>query len=251
MTEQVDVPAVGRVDKKWVIAGVAVVGAVVGYAWWKRRQGSAGPSSYAVDTTSGSVGSGTGYVNPAPTPGPADSGASKPPATDPEWTQRAIAELGNIGVDAGFASSALGKYLNHTALTADEADIVRRAWALLGRPPQSPLLTYTLTSSASTNGTSSTDLKPPALRITSLDRGGMRVNWEPVSGASGYAIAIRIHHNDSGQDQSTGSEDTLGMTTHFFDFPPLNAKPGDMATVMVDAHGNNGTSHAEISASVP
>lgn len=137
MAETVDVPKIGNVDKKWVWVAVAGAGTFVGIAWWRRYQASKSAAA-VIDPATGSVGN-TGFVNPNPV-GP-DSSVNQPPAAaanNQEWTQRVIADLGNIGLDASFVSAVIGKYLAGQVLTADEADIVRQAWAFEGKPPGGP-----------------------------------------------------------------------------------------------------------------
>lgn len=73
----------------------------------------------------------------------------------PGWTAAVVEALGQT-TDPGAITAALGDYLARIPLTADEAVIVREAWALEGYPPGGPT-TYTLASA----GTSSPGGSPP------------------------------------------------------------------------------------------
>lgn len=154
---EVDLPAVGKVDRRWVWAGAA---AAVGIAavWWARRGDQAEAAAVAEEgdaydaAVTGSLG-GSGYVNPAPGAagsGSVDSGAH--PDTVPEWSNQVTSILADLGYEPAFTAATLGKYLASQPLTAEEASLVRTAWAYAGRPPGGPS-TIVLIGSGSTPGT--------------------------------------------------------------------------------------------------
>lgn len=152
MPETVTLPAVGRVDERWVIAGVALIVGIVGWAWYQR--GSTVPeeelppetddfTEAAVDAYQGAFGT------PALTTRTPNEPGYLPPTSDAEWAQRAQTILTGVNYDPLTAATAVGKYLTRQNLTPVEADIVRVAIAQLGAPPQG---TYPVTVVASQSG---------------------------------------------------------------------------------------------------
>jgi hypothetical protein len=135
MAEQVDIPAVGPVDKRvlYVVGGSGL--AFVIYRYWKARQSS----GIVLDPSTGSLGGGLSYANPAPSSSGGNPAANPAPTNNQEWTQLVIERMGNIGKDAGFVSTVIGKYLANAGLTSEEGQVVQEAWALAGKPPQGPL----------------------------------------------------------------------------------------------------------------
>jgi hypothetical protein len=161
MADQVNVPKVGPVDKKWVLVAVAGGATFVGIMWWRRFQASKSAGAAVVDPATGSVGASGSYLNPAPVV--ANDTVNQPPAaaaTNQEWTQRVIADLGNIGLDASFVSAVIGKYLAGQQVTNDEASVIRQAWAFEGKPPGGPSF-INLGTGSSTPGTTT----PPPVTI--------------------------------------------------------------------------------------
>jgi len=133
----IDVPAAGPIKKTWVYAGLAGVALIVGYAYWKRRNSEqAAPveppiEDYTGGVQTGSSGSTTAGLNMSYESGP----TSGDPSTNAEWTQRAVDALANVGFDPQFAALTLGKFLASQPLNSQEADLVRTAQGLVGRPP--------------------------------------------------------------------------------------------------------------------
>lgn len=133
----ITVPGIGPVRREYIVAAVAVVAGIVGYAWWARAPiGEPTPpadpafDAFASDAAGGVVsGTGGGYTITAPDP------ATLPPRTNAEWATRAVDRLADIGYEAGHVALVLGKYLGRLDLTTAEADIARTAIAMLGPPP--------------------------------------------------------------------------------------------------------------------
>lgn len=133
MSQPVNVPAVGPVNRRWIVyGGLAVVG-IVGYAYWKR---SRSPGT-VYDPAGGTVDLGTGgYQNPAPTSppsGPVDDNDLI--TSNSQWSAAAISALVGIGFNPQFAATTIGKYLAGMELTPEEADVIRAAFGLVGEPP--------------------------------------------------------------------------------------------------------------------
>lgn len=193
MASDVDVPAVGRVDKKWVYAGVATVAGIVGFAWWKRR--SATPSYVPPDPTTGTDSADPVYRNPAPQfTGGGDAG-TLPPTTDPEWSQRVLETLNWL--EPAYLGDILGKYVGGQGLTWEEAAVIRGAWAVVGRPPSNkPIIMRT--DGGSTPGVPNTSMAPSApsnLHITEVTASSVSLAWDPVPGAMDYTV---VEHSDFG-----------------------------------------------------
>jgi len=152
----VDIPGVGPVERRYVIGGVAVAAGIAAFVWLRRRNASAADQTQGlIDPLTGLPYSSenqapTGYVNPNPVQSTVDSttGTIK---TNAEWTTDVIGKLGNIGMDASFVGTVLGKYLASQPLTLEEAAVVRTAWAFSGKPPQGPD-NFTLSGGSSTPG---------------------------------------------------------------------------------------------------
>lgn len=146
MAADVQVPAIGRVDKRWVLAGGAAVAGVVGYAWW--RQGTAVPAGEApaedaalLDDVEGTDDGGIWPFRPGGSTVPSEpvDPATRPPATNAEWTTRAVTALSEVGYEPRAIAAALGKFLSRQALNKGEAEIVQTARAMVGREPTGDL----------------------------------------------------------------------------------------------------------------
>lgn len=191
MTAEVDVPAVGRVKKQWVIASGALVAGIVGVAWWRRRQTAAAAAAVpVVDPTTGTNSRNPTYSNPNPVVSP-DSTAQLPPANDQEWTQRVMAALNWF--EPGFLGDVLGKYLGRQPLTVEEAAVVRVAWAVSGKPPSNTQIV--LATTGSTPGTTpppDTSVKPPSpptgMRAVVWGTNYIYFDWAPTPGATSYVV---------------------------------------------------------------
>lgn len=139
----VKVPVVGRVQKRYLYAGGAVVLVIVGYAYFRRSRGGGGGGAVdlTADPTTGALGTGD-YVNPNPGAdgnGGVISDTSGEIRTDADWARAVLEDFaqstGDTGWNPQYAQIVLGKYLAGVQLDNDEQNLVRAAWALRGRPP--------------------------------------------------------------------------------------------------------------------
>ena len=137
MPENVKVPGVGNVDRKWVIAGLGGVAAIVVYAYWRRSQAPEEEPLGEGETYLGDEWSPDAYIG-ADTPG----GQTYTPEvrddivnTNAEWAQRVVDLLEGVGYDRNLAAATIGKYLAGQPLTATEKILVQAAIGLLGNPP--------------------------------------------------------------------------------------------------------------------
>lgn len=229
MADTVKLPVVGSVKKQYLWIGGALVAGIAGYAYYRSTVNAAAEAQStdtvdygATDTTSADTygtdygaydyayaGSTPDYMNPSVYPDYYDYTDSygdsstylQPPATDQQWAQQAISFLESTGVEAGTASSAVGTYMGGLCLTSDQADLIRRALATAGDPPQSNRTVYICPSS----GSGGTTNPPPSnegssskpsrknltgLHMTSRGRNHVVLDWDPVPGASGYTMWV-------------------------------------------------------------
>lgn len=135
MPDDVAVPKLGKIKKEHALAAVAVAGGFVAAMWWRARSGADDPVVFDANDVqpagefTGPPGGGTDTID-------VDEGASGPPRTNIEWSQRALEYLSQFGWDPELVSTAIGKYLTRETLTAAEAGAVRTAIGVMGYPPQ-------------------------------------------------------------------------------------------------------------------
>jgi len=140
---QVNVPAVGKVDRKWVFAGLAAVSGIVVYAYWRRSQAPeeelpgegdqyATGDDYTPDAYIGATQPGGETYDPNAT-------ETNVPTTNQEWSQRAIDALESVGYTRDKAATTIGKYLAGQPLDLAEKLIIQVAIAMMGNPPAGAL----------------------------------------------------------------------------------------------------------------
>lgn len=134
MAEQVTLPGVGPVDKKWLYVGGALVVGIVGYAWWQR-------STQAAPVVDDGLAQGAPvdeYTNPRPVQSVIDTTNPDEIRTNTQWTASVTEKLGNLGYDSTYLGTILGKYLGRQPLNVEEQAVIRTAWAYAGKPPEGP-----------------------------------------------------------------------------------------------------------------
>jgi hypothetical protein len=209
MPDMIKVPGVGPVKPVYVYAGVGVIGGIVIYAYWRRGQaGSEVTDSTATDTTdttdtgteaepgydyslgAGGYDYGTGTSYPVyQYPSTGSTIVSSTPTTNAEWAQAAKEELENEGVDSGQASGAIGNYLARLCLSSTQADLVRRAAAMVGNPPQGTFNITTCPGTPAGGGTTSGPTGPFGhITVSSVGRTTAVLTWPGVAHADGYTI---------------------------------------------------------------
>lgn len=166
MAEEVHVPGAGEVPKKWVGIVAGTAGAYIAFRWYQARRASAaaaaaGATALPVDTSNTAAGQGaTGYSNPGPGAGPSsyNSGAL---ITNAQWSMKVETDLVGLGYDAQTVATALGLYLSSQPLTGDQQAIIRVAWAMDGKAPETPSLPIIPAQTPPTGGGSTTPPPPP------------------------------------------------------------------------------------------
>lgn len=205
----VDLPAVGRVKKRYVVIPAALAAAYIGFRWYQARGGggdevepgadgyysSPDLSDYGLSTTGGSTNV-TGNTGNTVTDG------TRPDAIDDnaEWTQRAAEVLTNQGFDGQVVYSALGEFLARRALDKQEATIARAAIAAAGQPPVGG--PYSVIEEAATG--TGTLPAPTGLKVTASTPNSITLAWNKVDGAAYYDIL----RSDTGANAvRSGNED--------------------------------------------
>jgi len=230
----VEVPAVGRVKKQYVIAGVAVVAGIVGYAYWRAAQTPVDYPAYTeedvradgiADTPSGSAG---GSANS----GGASTDNSTSPDTDAEWVQMATEALAG-SFELSGVQTALGRYITRQSVTAAQEDIIRAAIGAMGYPPGGQ---YSIITGTGANPSALTE--PKNLKIGAKTATSVALTWSPVASASGYRVYRSGVPGNVGQSVDTTI--TIGGLT-----------PGKEYTFHVraqDSSGKTGPRSADIKA---
>lgn len=117
----------------------AIVGVgLVGWIWWSGRQDNATPETPTDEATSEAF---NDAIDGAFTPGTANGGADDDaPAgsvdTNSAWSRRAIAFLIGKGTSPVTAQQAIYAYLEGTALTTAQTELVNEAIKGIGQPPE-------------------------------------------------------------------------------------------------------------------
>lgn len=132
MPEDLEVPAVGKVKREYVLAGVALTVGIVGAVWYRNRAG--GSAAPAIDPAE-LVGADREPMDPGAGSGSVDSTDPTTPRNNAEWSQMATEYLSNFGWEPALVTTALGKYLGRQRLSTSEADAVRSAVGAFGPPP--------------------------------------------------------------------------------------------------------------------
>lgn len=170
-----------------IIGGGAVV--FLGYMWWRNGKAT-DPVEYVDPNDIGA----TEYESPLGSSGTNSTG-SFPGNVDPDaidtnakWTQAATDALEASGFDRGAIVVALGKWLTFQGLTPAEITIVTAARGVQGDPPTGgPYpMKEALPATASTSAT--VPARPTNLRVTAKSKSSLRLNWDPVPGATSYQI---------------------------------------------------------------
>lgn len=231
----VDVPAVGSVKKQYVIAAVALVAGIVGYAYWRAGQA---PSDYPAYTEEDIAADGIADTPAGSAGGSANSGGashdnSTTPDSDSEWARMATEALAGA-FELSAVQTALGRYITRQSVTAAQEDIIRAAIGAMGYPPggQYPIMT-------GTGSTPSALTEPKNVKATAKTATTITLTWSAVPSAAGYRVYRSGVAGNVGQ--SVDGTITIGGLT-----------PGKSYTFHVraqDASGKTGPRSADVTAS--
>jgi hypothetical protein len=192
MAGQIKLPGIGPVDKKWVYVGGALIAGIAGYAYFTRSATSEEPevSDYTTEPDYAMDGGEDEYVNPGGSEDPVEEDYVSAPTNNAEWSQKAISYLTDHGYNALAAPIAVGRYMARKSLNSNQANMVRVATAALGPPPSGSFpIKVTPGGSDPKPPTTKPVMKAPSgLRVTDRYRDKVRLAWNPVSLATGYAV---------------------------------------------------------------
>lgn len=175
-----DIPAplAAKVGPYPVVAWAGIIGGGVALGLIIRaRRKSTGAPDGTLDVISDENGTPTGTTSvpigartiPLPTNAAPATGAAEP-ATNLEWSIAAIRWLVSTGADPSTAQAATERFLAGYGLTTNERQLVGKAIAQLGPPPESapPIIAApdTPPSSTAPTFTAGADNDPPAAQIT-------------------------------------------------------------------------------------
>lgn len=232
----IDVPAIGPTKKLYVVVAGSAVALIAAYAYYRHAQAAnanvavddtataadayAGTGTDGSDLYTGAYGqsisgnAGSSYYDSVPTV----------PTTDQEWTNKVVEDLNYL--EPGYVLTTLGKYLARQGLTTDEAALVRSAWAIDGHPPGNQAIIPVATATPATPVTPGT---VTGLKASRIDKGGVALDWNPVTtaGVVGYRLYV-----GSGQSGNT--------VAYSNGYVPL-AKSGTKYSVAVAAVNSKGT----------
>lgn len=211
----VQLPGLGKVNKKWVLAVGGISAVILGYAYYKHRNAS-GPitatpatdtgasADPTIDPTTGlpysdnpayyEAGGGysaAGYYDPATgttvTTGSGQIATITP--TNASWAQQAESYLTGLGYDSQVSAAALGKVFNGQSITQAQADIWAAATAFEGQPPQGHPPLQLMASPPSNNGSAPTNIRNAKFeKITKATSWANVAKADNVFGGSGAAL---------------------------------------------------------------
>jgi hypothetical protein len=200
MPENINVPAVGKVDRRWVLAGGAAVAGIILFTYWRNARAAGEEPIGEGETYAGDQWTPDAYIG-ATAPGgetydPGDI-EDTTPTTNAEWSQRVVDLLENVGYDRNKAAATVGKYLSGQPLDATEKLIIQTAIALLGNPPAGALPIIPGPTPPTTPPPATT-LQPPA-GLTARPgigkgRGRYVLTWSKVPDATGYQVRWVVRH---------------------------------------------------------
>lgn len=203
----VDVPKVGKVDKKtlFVILGGAV--AFVGYRYWKARQdvGDGEPVDLGYEDP-GTLPGVAGAVKPDNSYGSGDGGTGGSTGggfrglTNSEWSEYVLDRLQTDGKwTHSTIAVALGNYLTAKPTSSEQQDIVRAAIGIAGYPPVSG---YALVG----GGNTAITVAPSGVIATATGPTTIRLTFPSVPGAATYNAYV------AGSARGTSSSSPLDVT---------------------------------------
>lgn len=190
----VKVPGVGKVDKKWVFAGLAASAGIIVFAYWRNSQATEEVPGEGDQYASGDDYTPDAYIG-ATQPGgetydPNDV-TENVPTTNAEWSQRVIDALESVGYERAAAAQTVGKYLAGQPLNVAERLTIQVAIAMLGNPPAGALPIISAPDTPTTPpATGGTKLATPVMRAGAGDRSNTNyaLSWTAVPGAQGYLV---------------------------------------------------------------
>ncbi|HEY2087446.1 MAG TPA: fibronectin type III domain-containing protein [Mycobacterium sp.] len=185
----VDVPKVGKVDKKVLIPIVVAAGGYVAYRYYKARQDAAAvPTDPGMSDQLGGLG--PGVTNPSSNVGLPivdTSGSSTggfQGTTNSQWSEFVTERLQQDGRwSYSVIAVALGNLLSDRPLTSEQQDIARAAIGIAGQPPVGY---HTIIP----GGNTSITIAPAGVSATATGPDKVRVSFSGVAGAATYNVYV-------------------------------------------------------------
>lgn len=213
----VTLPGVGPVKKVYVLGGLALTAAILGFAYYRRSHAPADTTPAATDTTTPESDPGLGYTptspgggssnpygydaygNVIPAPVPGSTGTGGVTSTNADWSAAAIAALEQTGMTEEMASAAITAVLGGLGVTSSQEAAFLRAAGVLGDPPQGyPKPIRVIASPAEPTPPPTTTpkptpgqkapVRPSGLKATGKGKTWVQLDWNPVKGADGYHV---------------------------------------------------------------
>lgn len=206
MADDVNVPKVGKVDKKIIVPIAVAAVAFVGYRYWKARQdvGDGEPVDPGYEDMSGGLG--PGVTRPSGDyglPDDSDSGNSTGGfrgTTNSQWSEYVTDRLQQDGRwSYSVIAVALGNFLSDKPLSSEQQDIVRAAIGIAGNPPVGY---HTIVPGGNTTIT----VAPTGVSATGTGPDKLRVSFAGVSGAATYNVYV------NGSVRGTGTASPIDIT---------------------------------------
>lgn len=257
MSATMKIPGIGTVKTTYVYIGVGITAAIVLFAYYRRSQAGASAPAAAVDaqavdpysTDSTAAGyntvypsgySSTGYDlygNPLPPSTGLGSGGAY--TTNNDWATAAQDALAGAGIARETSGLAIGHVLGGLTVTTTQQGYFLQAVGLLGQPPQGypkPIKIVDAPAPPSSAG-SATPGKPSGVKAKSVGKTVVTLDWNPVSGADGYAV-YRDGHKIVTVVYSTAQMSNL-RANHTYSFGVATLKGGKLSgqtTIHVKTH---------------
>jgi len=226
MAEDIDVPKLGKINKKVLIPVVAVAAGFIGWRYWQARNNPT--DSEAVDPgleDPGTLPGVAGAVKPDNGYGSGNTGGSGGGSgqitTNGEWSQFVIEKLAGDRWTNSELAEALGNFLTDRPLSDAQQAIVRAGVAVAGYPPVG-------SHNIIPGGNTGLTVAPNAVTVSGITATTAMVNFLPVSGASTY----RVYRSGASAAAGTGSSTPISLQ---------GLTPGTSYTVTVSGVNGAGT----------
>jgi len=244
MADDVDLPKVGKVDKKILVPILVAAGGYVAYRYWKARQDvTDAPVDPGFEDGSGGLGPGVtrpdnSYGLPDDTGDSGNSTGGFRGTTNSQWSEYVSDRLQQDGQwTYSVIAVALGNFLDDKPLTSQQQDIARAAIGVAGYPP----VGYHQIISG---GNTAITVAPTGVSATTSPS-AMKVSFTPVAGATSYNVYRSNSTGATNVPSGAGSSSPIDL---------VGLSPGTTYTVQVaavSASGQVGPKSAAITVKTP
>lgn len=251
----VKVPGLGTQKKTTVYMVGAGVIVVIGVAYYRRKKSASSTSTTgttdptAIDPATGfaygstedatALAGQSAYQNPVDYGGGGGPPSSTPPTaaaftSNPQWEQAAVTFLSDtVGLSSSAVSTALGHYLNGTAVGPSDRALIEQAIAAEGQPPSAGPNGYPPSIRDIAAPPPGVKLATPALRQVAKSHTTATLSWTRVPNASMYHIFRNGHHSE------IVSSATVSHAVGYNGAYTVVAMPAATQTHYVQSNGSN------------